>query len=78
MMSNDRLWDDSIFQPRDPGVDPWHVRQLVKELGVEREPLSVRANAVRKWLETNTTTPTLRMSLRRSPYAYILQEIEER
>lgn len=74
-MSNDRLIDDSIFQPRDPGVEPWHVRKLIKDLRVERESLAVRTAAVKEYLENNTPNPTLRMSLRRSPYAHLLEEL---
>jgi hypothetical protein len=58
--------EDQGFQPGFSQRRPIFARELLKLLGVEREPREAQRKAVRDWLSENTPGRSLLRSLRRT------------
>ncbi|WP_169846720.1 hypothetical protein [Rhodococcus marinonascens] len=72
-MSNDRLWDDSIFAPSNsPRPEPQFVSSLVTQLGLARASHAEREQGITKWLDRHTPSERLKESLISSGYRHLL------
>ncbi len=72
-MSNDRLWDDSIFTP--PGTkrpEPQFASTLVNRLGLARATRGQKEQGIREWLSTNQPSAQLAKSLNDKGFGHLL------
>ncbi|MDF3308722.1 hypothetical protein P3H15_27265 [Rhodococcus sp. T2V] len=72
-MSNNRLWDDSVFAP--PGTPlppPQFTISLITRLGLARASDAEKAKGIEQWLEWHIPSERLKKSLIKSGYKHLL------